>query len=1011
MGDIQQIYCTHCTHGSSVLERCEGELAHRTLGYSARAGSLDATQLRKYYRQIERYVYYYLPRDTPGEEKLSQTAATAPRRLLFFPAGDELQIAGQVCYRPTDSEGRPGSYFAHVLFRAEDDSSTWSGLDCLRLWQAQGWVQEDSPHHPFRLPKLSSLDDLRGGRRPAIDDDVLKSFLMVPAQGTFDDPAHVIPKRWRQKDPAERRALLADALDTLLEIGAAQYDRLLLVAEPQFASLIFYGMLRLLPQGSVADKVSFSTFEPNPDRLCTMLAATTFHDPAVNELRAEAYRSGGVVMNTYTGRRSDRRRPPGMYASHVVARFVELGWPSVDRMLAHMRGCGARDSASLESLAVADRLLPALLTSQVPTDRAWRQWPMAVEYVRRVLVQDLGTLSVGDVRLQALAGMPVQRLILEFAAGEGGAVRPAIAFLLGALPLDWVGEIATYPSVSLADKTELLARHVAQRGNLPAGSDWIWDQADKALNGQAKPGESLLIHILGQLEGQSLERFYHNTASSHADTFLPALVETCKLKLSRWESLTHLLKKVDDTALLMVYHRRGASFFARYPDNEPALPERLRRMVRTLTAHPMSFAPRLEVVLAAQDNLGDEDERQRALAWNRCRTAIHEVGRLARERVGIWRRRPIAELEMACLTMADSAASAIPAEDFPHDRTGAERERFLLQLGTWVVRGEPLFPSDCREQKVLMEKVRARFIQGTWPKTPLVMMMAEDRKRRFGRWFWMATGMGVGLSLALMAILVQSRWEKGKSPNRATPASSVPKSESPRRQPDPPPPAVDPNILQPTDPSERSPLPSSPANRDLGQSPPSPSPPAPTAAKPPAPPDIVSQPPPVAKPLPAPAIEQASDGTFLLRGDFRVHPQPKATPNDNSPVRVTLWVMDADGRKMTPSDDPRGLCIIQCTLVEKHADGTDQQRGARGGRDGFDPIFLGTGVERMLARFRFYRLPGPLGGGAGPLVAATPWYTIDIAGRSSEYRVTLTLSEAEMQLLQRILSGSAPRHL
>lgn len=138
MSGIHQIYCTHCTHGSSALERREGELAHRMLGYSARAGSVDAAELRRYYRQIDRYTYYYLPRDTPGEEKLRLTAATAPRRLIYLPSIGGLQIVGQVVYRQMDTEGRPGSYFAHVLFRDEQQQKTpWPVLDCLKLWAAR----------------------------------------------------------------------------------------------------------------------------------------------------------------------------------------------------------------------------------------------------------------------------------------------------------------------------------------------------------------------------------------------------------------------------------------------------------------------------------------------------------------------------------------------------------------------------------------------------------------------------------------------------------------------------------------------------------------------------------------------------------------------------------------------------------------------------------------------------------------------------------------------------------
>ena len=119
MSTIRQMYCTHCTHGTSALERREGELAQRIFGYTVRAGSQEAGELRKTYRQVEPYIYYYLPRDTPSEEKLRLSAGTAPRRLFFTPSAGGLQLVGQVCYRQTDSEGRPGSYFAHLLFQEE----------------------------------------------------------------------------------------------------------------------------------------------------------------------------------------------------------------------------------------------------------------------------------------------------------------------------------------------------------------------------------------------------------------------------------------------------------------------------------------------------------------------------------------------------------------------------------------------------------------------------------------------------------------------------------------------------------------------------------------------------------------------------------------------------------------------------------------------------------------------------------------------------------------------------
>src|SRR5712692_9527095 len=130
MGQIHQIYCTHCTYGSSALEQREGELADRVLGYRARAGTLERNELRGYYRQVERFLYYYLPSDSPPEERLKLDAATAPHRMFYSPSIGRLQVLGQVVYRRHDTAGRAGSYFAHVLF-GERDAEPWPVLDCL----------------------------------------------------------------------------------------------------------------------------------------------------------------------------------------------------------------------------------------------------------------------------------------------------------------------------------------------------------------------------------------------------------------------------------------------------------------------------------------------------------------------------------------------------------------------------------------------------------------------------------------------------------------------------------------------------------------------------------------------------------------------------------------------------------------------------------------------------------------------------------------------------------------
>ncbi len=477
MSVIQQIYCTHCTHGSSALERREGELAHRMLGYSARAGSLEAQELRKCYRQIERYAYYYLPRDTPGEEKLRLIAASAPRRLIYLPSTSGLQVTGQVCYRQTDTEGRPGSYFAHVLFQDDQDGQGhWSPADCLKLWNARGWVDEDSTTIPFVLRSLYSLSEMHQGDRPAIDDGVLQSFLTTPAGGTFDDPAGVVPQRYRVAPPKQRINLLADVFRGLLEVDSHQRESLLIVVEPSLAALLFYGVVRLLPAGPLQGAISFSTYEPNTERLGTTLAATIFHDPLRTDLRPDAYRSRGFAINTFLERRTDFRQPQAAYAVTVLQRLLGEGWDAVDRMLVNLAAVGAKTAEDFDALAAVDRIVPALFDPRQPLPGdGWRRSPMAIRYLRRILGRRLAELA--DPRaLESLVGRPQHLLVLELIAAEpdAPATRAAAEYLLRQLSGERIGDLLRLEEISPEAKADVLARYVTAQGVLPPGCDQLW---------------------------------------------------------------------------------------------------------------------------------------------------------------------------------------------------------------------------------------------------------------------------------------------------------------------------------------------------------------------------------------------------------------------------------------------------------------------------------------------------------------------------------------------------------
>jgi hypothetical protein len=415
-GRAVRLYCTHCTFGESALEESTGEAAAKVLGYSVRASSLDLddrAELRKVFRSIERLLSYELPRDTPVSDTETLDATTAPRRMLFLPLMGDYQIVGQVCYRAHDTAGRPGSYFADLLVvpvaegRAPSAAQTarLSACDCLQLWSADhdGRITEDrnwwcESKEMFEAREAAGdvrpfapgtdCDDvaaaIRRGVAPIVSDRVLLGFLNDETDEQFadDDPAALIPHRWRQIDVGLRRQLFARLLQaTMSALRPKVRETVVLAAEPGIAALLFYGVCRVLPtslQQPSKDSggISFSTYEPSPERPVTMLVATTLHnrDTSAADLPAELYQRG-FACNTF--RRLDehdfrygRTTEIGDYATWVVERLTAgaSGLFEVDALLArlHPRAFPTLSLDSLDAIIRVDGSVRAYMSGQQP---------------------------------------------------------------------------------------------------------------------------------------------------------------------------------------------------------------------------------------------------------------------------------------------------------------------------------------------------------------------------------------------------------------------------------------------------------------------------------------------------------------------------------------------------------------------------------------------------------------------------------------------------------------------
>lgn len=633
---IHQIYCTHCTYGTSVLDQREGELADRVLGYSTRAASLtDRNELRGYYRQIERFLSYYLPVDTPPEEKPRLDAAGAPRRLFVCPAAmDSLQMVGQVSYRSTDTAGRVGSYFAHVLFASREPGGTtgaaWSPLEALRLWQAP-WADRDSNDLPFVLPTLDRLDDLWAAARPALDDNLVLSFLNCPAGEPYDDPAQVIPPRWSGMPIDARVDLVVHALQGFLKLGShPRRGSVILVAEPGMAALVFYCVARLLP-GELLDRVSFSTFEPTPERMTMTLAATTFYDPDTSDVRPDLYRRGGLVLNTYTGKMSEGGPPSGNYARFIVERLLAEGWTTVDRLLESFQEAGAKRPEDLEELVATHKSVSRVLSAEALDDGAWRGSSVAANYLRREVRHQLAQSGPEWPELRQVAGSPNHLLVLELVAGEAAPadLHGPAQFLLSHLPPEKFPELLASPRVAPSAKVDALQYYVTRNGRLPDGCETLWADETHAIRatGDHRP---LVERLCARLPEAVLLPLYDSVAEGHRKGRFLALLRASRSESRNQAVLKRLvlrhLNELDDAEFIetIVEHREALRASIAAP--EPALAERLVRLLYELPSHPKHFQKWLAALELWVAYFPEPDEAERRLAdWRTIRQTLESL--------------------------------------------------------------------------------------------------------------------------------------------------------------------------------------------------------------------------------------------------------------------------------------------------------------------------------------------------------------------------------------------------
>lgn len=730
MSTIHQVYCM-LGAGAAAPDGPGGAAA-----CISRAGSLDGPELDACWHDIQPFVYYQLPQDVSEQLRQRLTADTAPKRFFRVTTASGWDVLGQACFLPVQAAGGDGRAFAHVLFQKDTEGAgRWSAADCLKLWAAAGWVQAEAPRAGAAGP-LRSLYELVGDRGPAIDDQVFLSFLTADAQGPFHDPQEVIPSRWRAMPAAQRQAWFLDLFSAFLQKESQQPGPVCLVAEPAVAALMFYGIARLVPEGPLRESLSFSTYEPMPGRAAVALVATWFADPQTAGSQADLGAGCAAVLNTLAEPAPGALRPRTEYASGLVHRLIEKGWPEVDWRLETLRAVKVRKIELLETLATLEQLVETLLETGSFANQHWRKSEALTSSVRHVLLRHLQRAGDPAMALKNVIGGPAHLSVLDLAAGSKDPLaRSVVELLLKSVPAEKFDILLKLPSIGTAEKLQALAAYIDAHEALPAGCDGLWAEWEKG----AKTGDMSKMGLFPQLfvtlPPETLAKLLKSLPTSRVAQAVTGLLELHRAKAITTAQLTPVIEALDEEMLVAILRQRGAAFLEEYPGNEPAMGRKLAGLLRGLYQLPEEFKERLDWVLAGQHLLEDEKQQRLVTAWANCRKGIAALGRLQEGEAPAGEQSRINLMVSTAREFALAADEALAPCPFEGENAHLRKLECLRKIAEEIL-GKPLMPPGPVEHEYLWNRIAQQLQTHQWPAEGGITkeaMKAEVAARKEGK--------------------------------------------------------------------------------------------------------------------------------------------------------------------------------------------------------------------------------------------------------------------------------------
>ncbi len=640
--EINQIYATHCTYGSSAIERRQGELADRVLGYSARASSFPQSDLRKNYRAIERYLHYHLPKDASAESKLQFTAASAPKRLVYVPSINGLHFVAHIAYRQKDVANRAESYFAHALLTPHtDNKSAWSATQCLQLWGSESWVREDSPSHPFDLPTMQRLSDFSDGLSSHLNDDVVHRFF---TENGFSPPSLAgdpcVANRWAGVDLDTRRSLLTKALHGFLEVSRQPRQSLLIVIEPQAAVLFFYAICRFFPPRMIHDIVSFSTYEPHTGRLTTSLAATCFCDNNSNDVPADQYQRGNV-LNSFTGRHTTWNPETEQYAQSMVRTLADGGWNGVFKCLGEYKHAGAKSIDHLLELHATQNAVDAILTPPTPIPGGTgKRSPLSLTFMASHIHDWLGDGDDESRIISLINSEPhlfaVLQLLPALQCKSGG--EELRRRLLDIVPESLFSNLLRI-DIPETDKATAVASFIKCHGRLPADLEGTWDVGTSTTAAtDIRLSSEFPVRVLRELSSEHVRRIWESLSGERLLSFCICLIrvrDTNDYKKDR--ELQSVIKRLSPSQSLAIVRHFGKQIETLSPPSREELARQLNDIILSAPDDLPEFLGQLDTLEQTLKIL-DGGYARRLVGWLELRLMLREAGSQHTERRSFFRR-------------------------------------------------------------------------------------------------------------------------------------------------------------------------------------------------------------------------------------------------------------------------------------------------------------------------------------------------------------------------------------